>query len=108
MNHAVNSKKFEKDGPPPHAPAYGYRAKRTYQYFPDPHVYFDVHRKVYFYPSGDQWKMSETLPEDIQLYGCNYVRIETDSSEPYIQFKEHKEKYPSGRLKKGKDEWASH
>jgi len=106
VKHATNSKKFRKDGPPAHAPAHGYRAKHTYRYFPDSRVYLDTHRDVYFYLSGDQWKMSVALPEDIRLQVCDYVSIEMDSDKPYTQFRKHKKKYPPGQLKKKEGKWA--
>lgn len=106
VNHATNSKKVGKDGPPVHAPAHGYRAKHVYRYFPDSHIYFDVHRQVYFYLSRDRWKMSVALPEDIRLHVCDYVSIEMDSDKPYTQFIKHKKKYPPGQLKKKKNKWA--
>ncbi|MBW2218887.1 MAG: hypothetical protein JRF40_05270 [Deltaproteobacteria bacterium] len=104
--HAIDSKKVGKGGPPPHAPAHGYRAKHAYRYFPDSHVYFDVHREVYFYLSGDQWKMCVALPKNIRLHVCDYVSIEMDSDKPYTQFTKHKKKFPPGQLKKKKDKWA--
>jgi hypothetical protein len=104
--HATNSRQVGKDGPPAHALAHGYRAKHAYRYFPDSHVYFNVYKEVYFYLSGDQWKMSVALPKDIRLQVCDYVSIEMDSDKPYTHFKKHKKKYPPGQLKKKKDTWA--
>ncbi len=95
-----------KGGPPPHAPAHGYRAKYAYRYYPHSYVYFDVHRKVYFYLRGDHWSMSVELPQDIRLQVADYVTIEMDMDKPYLRFKEHKQKYPPGQLKKKKDKWA--
>ena len=45
----AGEKAHTKGGPPPHAPAHGYRAKHTYRYYPDASVYFDISRKIYFY-----------------------------------------------------------
>jgi hypothetical protein len=106
VSRAADLRKVGTDGPPPHAPAHGYRAKHAYRYFPGSHVYFDVRRKVYFYLRGDQWKMSVALPEDIRLHACDYVSIEMDSDKPYTQFAKHKKKYPPGQLKKKKDKWV--
>jgi hypothetical protein len=49
------AKSKPKGGPPPHAPAHGYRAKYSYRYYPSSYVYFDVSRKCYFYLDGDNW-----------------------------------------------------
>ncbi|MGD9382490.1 MAG: hypothetical protein PVH55_00415, partial [Desulfobacterales bacterium] len=42
----------KKGGPPPHAPAHGYRAKYKYRYYPACSVYYDDYRKLYFYLEG--------------------------------------------------------
>jgi hypothetical protein len=92
--------KTKKGGPPPHAPAHGYRAKYNYQYYPYSGVYFDTYRKVYFYIEGDIWRMSVSLPQEIHVKLGDYVSIEMDIDKPYIHYEEHKHKYPPGQLKK--------
>ncbi len=98
-------KKVEKHAPPDHAKAYGRRAKHDYRYYPDAQVYFDIHRKVYFYLDGRGWKMSVKLPYKIKLAG--HVTIEMDTDKPYKDFKRHKAKYPPGQMKKKKNKWSS-
>lgn len=88
-----------KGGPPPHAPAHGYRAKHCYRYYPSCYVYFDVSRKCYFYLAGDGWKVSASLPGHMRVQLGDYVSIEMDTDRPYTQFEEHKKKYPPGQLK---------
>ncbi len=39
-------------GPPPWAPAHGYRAKHRYRYYPSAEIYFDLGRGIYFYYEG--------------------------------------------------------
>ena len=95
-------KKPKKGGPPPHAPAHGYRGKYAYRYYPACHVYFDVHREVYFYLSGGNWRMSVSLPREIRVQLTDHVIIEMDSDRPYTKFSEHKRKYPPGQMKKNK------
>ncbi len=92
--------KTKKGGPPPHAPAHGYRAKYNYQYYPHNSVYFDTYRKVYFYIEGNMWRMSVSLPQEIHVKLGDYVSIEMDIDKPYIHYEEHKHKYPPGQLKK--------
>ena len=92
--------KTKKGGPPPHAPAHGYRAKRSYRYYPSNSVYFDTYRKVYFYLEGKTWRMSVSLPKEIRLKIGDYVSIEMDTDKPYTYYSEHKRKYPPGQLKK--------
>ena len=94
--------KTEKGGPPPHAKAYGYRAKHTYQYYPSDSIYFDVYRKVYFHLEGDNWRISTSLPQDIRVRLGDHVTIEMDTDRPYTRYDEHKRKYPPGQLKKKK------
>lgn len=94
-----------KGGPPPHAPAHGYRAKHNYRYYPDAHVYFDIHRKAYFHLEGDHWRMSVSLPRELRVQLGGYVSLEMESDKPYTKFKEHKQKYPSGKKNK-KKKWS--
>ena len=89
-----------KGGPPPHAPAHGYRSKYRYYYYPEAYVYFDISRKVYFYLEGDRWRMSASLPHTFHVRLGQQVTIEMDSDKPYTQFASHKKKYPPGQLKK--------
>ncbi len=105
-NHPIVSKKVRKGGPPPHAPAHGYRAKYTYRYYTSACIYFDASRKAYFYLEGNIWRMSLSLPQAIRLKLGGYVTIEMDTDKPYTHFKEHKRKYPPGQLKKKKRKWT--
>ena len=98
-----------KGGPPPHAPAHGYRAKYSYRYYPSCYVYFDISRKFYFYLAGDGWKVSASIPASMRVQLGDYVSIEMDTDRPYTKFKEHKKKYPPGQLKKKKkkkEKWS--
>jgi hypothetical protein len=90
----------EAGGPPPHAPAHGYRAKHVYYYYPHSQVYFDTGRNVYFYMEGDSWRMSVALPNELSVRLGDHVRLELDTDKPYVYFGEHKQKYPPGQAKK--------
>jgi len=92
-----------KGGPPPHAPAHGYRAKHRYHYYPDAYVYFDISRKVYFYLETDQWRMTASLPRNLNAQLGGYVLIEMDSDKPYSAFQYHRHKYPPGQQRKTKE-----
>ena len=105
VSHPHDWKKPKKGGPPPHAPAHGYRAKYAYRYYPACHVYFDVQREVYFYLAGNNWRMSVSLPRDIRMQLADHVIIEMDSDKPYTKFSEHTRKYPPGQMKK-EEKWA--
>jgi hypothetical protein len=95
-----------KSGPSPHAPAYGYRAKHTYRYYPDAYVYYDVTRKVYFYLEKGEWIMAVSFPNHLSVNLSEYVMIETENDKPYTEYDKHKQKYPPGQLKK-KEKWAT-
>ncbi|MGV1098676.1 hypothetical protein ACUUL3_04605 [Thiovibrio sp. JS02] len=91
-------------GPPPHAPAHGYRKKYSYRYYPDAYVYFDTGRGLYFYLDHDQWRMSVSLPQEIKVRLGGGVEIEMDSDRPYTDFDAHKGKYPPGKMKRKEKE----
>ncbi len=89
-----------KPGPPPWAPAHGYRAKHIYYYYPAAAVYFDVNRKVYFFLDDGTWRVAATLPPVIVVDPAQYVVLELDTDRPYIYHDQHKAQYPPGKLKK--------
>ena len=92
--------KVVKAGPPPHAPAHGYRAKHRYHYYPEAEVYFDIERKSYFYMEGVAWRMSVSLPDSLRVQLGDHVTIDMDDDRPYVAYDEHKKKYPRGKAKK--------
>lgn len=92
-------------GPPPWAPAHGYRAKHAYHYYPDAFVYFDVSRNLYFYLEGAEWTAGVSLPGSIQAQLGDYVCIELETDRPYAYHNEHRSKYPPGQMKK-RGKWA--
>ncbi len=49
-------------GPPPWAPAHGYRAKVRHVYFPTQNMYYDLQEGVYIYANGGNWSISAALP----------------------------------------------
>jgi hypothetical protein len=87
-------------GPPPHAPAHGYRAKHRYSYYPDVRVYFDAGRGRYFYPDGSAWRVSVSLPDRFRIRLGTPVIIDMDSGRPYLKNRDHVRKYPPSRMKK--------
>jgi hypothetical protein len=96
-------------GPPPWAPAHGYRAKHQYRYYPESHVYYDTGRSVYFYYEGGRWGASVSLPSSIRIDVNEYVSLAMDTDEPYRYDSAVVKKYPPGQQKKskgkGKDKW---
>ena len=97
---AQKSKNAKKGGPPPHAPAHGYRAKHQYRYYPDGKVYHDTQRGIYFYLKGDSWEAGVSLPGELKVGLGDYVNLELDTETPYVYNDEHAKKYPPGQLKR--------
>ena len=92
-----------KGGPPPHAKAYGRRAKRAYSYYPAFNMYFDPVRKVYFRLSGGIWKIRTSIPFTLKLKLGSGVSLEMDTDKPYKFNAQHKLKYkPPKKAKKRK------
>jgi hypothetical protein len=78
-----------KPGPPPHAPAHGFRKQFAYQYYPAVNVYYDPARGVYFFLAGNQWQMSATLPTSINLNAHEAVSLEMTTDRPYLHNAKH-------------------
>jgi hypothetical protein len=92
----------KKGGPPPHAPAHGYRAKHQYRYYPCCNVYQEPSRGVYFYIKGDGWAVGASLPTNLQSNLGNYVNISMDTDKPYDYHDEHARDYPQDKYPPGK------
>lgn len=92
----------KKGGPPPHAPAHGYRAKHQYRYYPHCNVYHDVSRGAYFYLQGDGWAVGASLPLDLQSNLGASVNLEMDTDKPYEHNADHLKQYPKEKYKPAK------
>ncbi len=93
-------------GPPPWAPAHGYRAKYHYRYYPSSYVYFDVGRNLYFYYDAGNWQVGVSLPSRIQIDFDDYVTLGMDTGRPYHYHRDVVRRYPpekQDRRKRGKD-----
>ena len=95
-----------KGGPPPWAPAHGYRAKHQYRYYPGQKVYYDDSRGVYFYYHDGEWDISANLPVDININLGDYVTLDMDTDRPYIYHSDVEARY-SGKKTKGKSKKKS-
>lgn len=87
------------EGPPPWAPAHGYRAKHHYRYYPSSRVYYEKARGAYFYYRDGRWQVSVSLPTGLRVDVNDYVRLEMDSPRPYEYHKEVSKRYPPGQMK---------
>jgi hypothetical protein len=88
-------------GPPPWAPAHGYRAKHQYRYYPSSYVYYDTGRRIYFYYSSGKWEASISLPASIRIDLNEYVTLEMDTSQPYQYHPDVVRRHPPGLQKTG-------
>ena len=80
-------------GPPPWAPAHGYRAKHRYSYYPHSQVYHDDSRGLYFYYRNGEWGFGVDLPDGIVISG-DAVSLEMDVDRPYTWHDQVRDYYP--------------
>lgn len=66
-----------------------------YDYYPDPGVYFDTIRHLYFYNDGGRWIMSVALPVSFQERLGDKVRLKMKNDRPYTLNHEHRVEFPS-------------
>ena len=67
-------------------------ATYQYLYYPSIEVYFDVERKVYYYPEDSGWHKSSKPPTTFYKRG-SHVSVEMDTDKPYRDFDKHRAKY---------------
>ncbi len=92
-----------KKGPPPWAPAQGYRAQTRHVYFPDHNFYFDLQNKVYIYFSGGKWINSVRKPAifvSVNLGSALKVELDLNTRTPQKYNSAHKLKYKKTKIKK--------
>lgn len=63
-------------GPPPWAPAKGYRAKARYTYFPSLNFYFDTKIGIYFFLEAGFWVQKTSLPVKYKNYNWSHYAYE--------------------------------
>lgn len=91
-------------GPPPWAPAHGYRAKTKHIYFPDHNFYYDIERKNYLYLENGKWSVSVSLPSifgKVNLGTSTQVQLEIGGHTPYQYNATHIVKYKKAKKPKG-------
>ena len=99
----------KRKGPPPHAPAHGYRKKFGYDYYPTANVYYDRSREVYFYLAGSNWEMKVSLPSRLRVNVNEAVYLELGTDRPYQHNAEHvkmgKNKHKAKKVKHKHHPW---
>lgn len=99
-NHKSEKAAIKKEaGPPPWAPAHGYRAKTRYTYFSEHNFYYDNSRGVYIHLRGKNWEISANIPDafkNVNLSTAVKVDLNYDADNPQKYNKDHKSKYGKG------------
>jgi hypothetical protein len=83
-------------GPPPWAPAHGYRAKTRHIYFPDHNVYFDLQARTYFYFRNGSWAVSASIPSiyaQVNFRTSRQIELDFYQDRPYRYNSVHVVKY---------------
>ena len=86
-------------GPPPWAPANGYRAKTRYVYFQDHNCYYDNDQGVYIYLNTGSWEFSANIPDllkNVDLSVAIKIDLDLDADNPQKYNAEHCKKYSKG------------
>lgn len=83
-------------GPPPWAPAHGFRAKTRHVYFPEYNLYFDIEKRVYIHFQAGRWSISVDLPTrlgNINLRNASKFELDIDIDNPQIYNGEHQMRF---------------
>ena len=89
-------------GPPPWAPAHGYRAKTRHVYFPDHNMYYDIQKNNYIYFTNGKWTISTRVPSifvGVNLRGSTQVELDFYGDRPQRYNYSHKTKYKGHKQK---------
>lgn len=96
--HKGKAKKEQ--GPPPWAPAHGYRAKQEvrYIYFPEHNIYYDQKSGIYISLKGKNWEVSAEIPlslnsEQLKVSTQIALDLSFDSENPQKDNRRHKKLY---------------
>ena len=81
-------------GPPPWAPASGFRRNRDYYYYPAAGVYFRPADRVWFYLDGGNWRFGASLPSSIRIDFDRCVSLTMETDKPFEYHNRVAEYYP--------------
>ena len=82
-------------GPPPWAPARGFRRNRDYYYYPGADLYFRPADRVWFYIDGREWRFGASLPASIHVDFDRSVAVQMESDQPYRFHNDVRVYYPA-------------
>lgn len=89
-------KEHKEHGPPPWAPAHGYRRKTRYIYFPERETYYDIDRGVYIRYEGQNWEVSAKIPlplQSVNLEKERKIELGYSGDDVQVHFEMHKKQY---------------
>jgi len=95
-NEIVAQSKGNGQGPPPWAPAHGFRAKTRFVYFPEYNFYFDLEKKVYIHFQAGKWSVSIELPSrlgNLNLRNASKFELDLDIDNPQIYNADHQMRF---------------
>lgn len=88
-------------GPPPWAPAHGYRAKQ-HVYFPDYYTYYDPRRNGYVYWRGNNWTFSRNVPSFLNGVNLGSARMQVLplgwTALPETHYRDYARSYPANAV----------
>jgi hypothetical protein len=82
-------------GPPPWAPARGFRRNHAYYYYPGADVYFRPSDRVWFYLERGEWRFGGSLPVNLQVDFARSVSLQMESDQPYRFHNDVRSHYPA-------------
>lgn len=92
--------KHTRQGPPPWAPAHGYRARTQYIYFPAIEVYYDLDAGVYVYLERGRWVRSRSLPPSLRRHDLR--KMKKEELPPGIKPQQHHQAKGKGNRGRGR------
>lgn len=81
-------------GPPPWAPAHGFRRNRDYYYYPGADVYFRPADRAWFYLDGGNWRVGVNLPTSIRVDFDRSVSLTMETEQPHLFHDKVRTYYP--------------
>lgn len=92
-------RRYTKGGPPPWAPAHGYRAKQ-HAYFPDYYTFYDANRNGYVFWQDNGWTFSPNIPSFLNgvNLGTSRLQILNDvplTTHPEAYYNKYSSMYPA-------------
>lgn len=89
----------EKGGPPPWAPAHGYRRKQAYRYYYDREIYYNVDKGSWVWIEAGGWRVGRRLPDKIVLDPRvdRFAIVELEGDRPEVYHAEVIKVYPKSK-----------